>query len=113
MATSKMSRVASSDADITSPYDFGEPDVLPIDLGKEKILYLKEPSAEDLIEINKLAENKSLGEIEATLQTICILHSPEPGLPRLSMKDAKKFTARQLKKLGEGINQLLGVDEQE
>lgn len=114
MATSKMSRAASaSEEDITSPYDFGEPDVVAVELSAGKILHLKEPSAENLIEINALSENKSIGEIEATLQTICILHSPEAGMPRLTMKDAKKFTARQLKKLGVAINQLLGLDEEE
>lgn len=114
MATSKMSRVpANSEADITSHYDFGDPSVIGVELAQGKVLYLKEPSAENLIEINSLSDNKNINEIEATLQTICILHSPEEGLPRLTMKDAKKFTARQLKKLGDAINELLGLNEEE
>lgn len=114
MATSKMSRGSTeSKVDITSPYDFGEPDVIGVELAVGKVLYLKEPSAEDLIEINSLSDKKDVNEIEATLQTICILHSPEEGFPRLTMKDAKKFTARQLKKLGDAINQLLGLNEEE
>jgi hypothetical protein len=110
MATSKMSRTVG-ELEPVSGYDFGEPDVIPVELNKGKILYLKEPSAEDLIEINNVSTDSKINEIEATLRTICILHSPEEGMPRLSMKDAKKLTARQLKKLGEAINELLGTGE--
>jgi hypothetical protein len=109
-----MSRASTaSEVDITSPYDFGDPDVIAVELAPGKILYLKEPSAEDLIEINSISDNKNVDEIEATLQTICILHSPEEGFQRLTMKDAKRLTARQLKKLGKAINELLGLNEDE
>ena len=58
-----------------------------------------------------LSISRKLGEIEATLQTICILHAPEAGGKKLSMRDAKKLTARQLKKIGEALGSLLGSDE--
>jgi len=115
MATSKMSRQVSEPnfADISSDsfFDFGEPEVLPIEIVPGKFLYLKEPCAEDLIHIAEINSNDKLSEIEATLQTICVLHAPQEGQKRLSMRDAKKLTARQLKKIGEGMGQLLGTDE--
>jgi hypothetical protein len=115
MATSKMSReaaytVSASDND-DDIFDFGEPEVVSVEISSGKFLTLKEPSADNLIEISKVSDNKSISEVEATLQTICILHSPDAGRRRLSLKDAKRLTARQLKKLGTAINELLGMDE--
>jgi hypothetical protein len=49
-----------------------------------------------------------LDEIQATLKTICILHSPEPGGRKLTLKDSKRLRAKQIKMLGDAINQLLG-----
>jgi len=114
MATSKMSRqadgaiVEQSDFD---GFDFGEPEILPVEISAGKFLYLKEPSAEDLINIAEINNNDKLSEIEATLQTICVLHAPQDGGKKLSMRDAKKLTARHLKKIGEGMSVLLGADE--
>ena len=115
MATSKMSReaaypVSTSDND-DDIFDFGEPEVVSVEISPGKFLTLKEPSADNLIEISKVSDNKGISEVEATLQTICILHSPDAGRRRLSLKDAKRLTARQLKKLGTAINELLGMDE--
>lgn len=115
-AISKMSREisaqATNDAD-DDLFDFGEPELIPVEVAPGKFLTLKEPSANDLIEISKISDNKNISEVEATLQTICILHMPDSGTRRLSLKDAKRLTARQLKKLGGAINDLLGVDEDE
>ena len=91
-------------------FDFGEPEVLSVEISAGKFLTLKEPSANDLIEISRVSENKNISEVEATLQTICILHVPDVGRRRLSLKDAKRLTARQLRKLGGAINELLGLD---
>ena len=91
-------------------FDFGEPEVISVEISPGKFLTLKEPSANDLIEISKVSDNKNISEVEATLQTICILHAPDAGKRRLSLKDAKRLTARQLRKLGEAINDLLGLN---
>jgi hypothetical protein len=96
-----------------SYFDFGEPEVLSVEISKDTYLSLHEPSAEDLIEITKISNDKSLGEIEATLRTICILHSPEPGGKKLTIKDAKRLRAKQIRLLGEAINSLLGMEEDE
>jgi hypothetical protein len=111
MAISKMSRV-SHDEEVgfeDDAFDFGEPEVIPVEIAPGKFLCLKEPSADDLIEISRISEDKKISEVEATLQTICILHSPSPGQKRLTLKDAKRLRARQLKMLGGAINQLLGL----
>jgi hypothetical protein len=114
-AISKMSRDASTsqgaslgeEADL---FDFGEPELISVEIAPGSLLILKEPSASDLIEISKISDNKNISDVESTLQTICILHSPNPGGRKLTLKDAKKLTARQLRKLGEAINMLLGLD---
>lgn len=114
MATSKMSRPGTEENSVLEAggaFDFGEPEVVPVEISKGKFLYLKEPCAEDLIFISEINDDEKLGEIEATLQTICVLHSPEAGGKKLSMRDAKKLTARQLKKIGEALGSLLGSDE--
>lgn len=96
-------------------FDFGEPEVIPVEIAPGKFLCLKEPSADDLIEISRISEDRKISEVEATLQTICILHSPSSGQKRLTLKDSKRLRAKQLKMLGEAINQLLGLggDEEE
>ncbi len=116
MAISKMSREPSASvnqAEDDDIFDFGEPEIIPVEVSPGKFLTLKEPSANDLIEISKISDNKNISEVEATLQTICILHVPDSGKRRLSLKDAKKLTARQLKRLGSAINELLGMDSAE
>lgn len=114
MAISKMSREASPSATLRMEeeddfFDFGEPEIISVEISPGKFLTLKEPSANDLIEISKVSDNKNISEVEATLQTICILHSPDTGRRRLNLKDAKRLTARQLRKLGMAINDLLGL----
>lgn len=111
MAINKMSRVSQiEDSEFENDvFDFGEPEIIPVEIAPGKFLCLKEPSADDLIEISRISEDRKISEVEATLQTICILHSPSNGQRRLSLKDAKKLRAKQLKMLGEAINQLLGL----
>lgn len=92
-------------------FDFGEPEIIPVEISNGKYLYLKEPCAEDLISISEVTEDESINEIEATLQTICILQTPINGGKKLTMKEAKKLTARQLKKIGVALATLLGTDE--
>ena len=109
MATSKMSRQGGDgeiiETESTGFFDFGEPEVMPVEVTAGKFLYLKEPCAEDLMHIAEINNNNKLSEIEATLQTICVLHAPQDGQKKLSMRDAKKLTARQLKKIGEAMGQ--------
>ncbi len=95
-------------ADASSDFDFGDPEVIAVEVAPGKFLSLQEPSAEDLIEITKISADKSLDEVQATLKTICILHSPDPGGRKLTLKDAKRLRAKQIKLLGNAINELLG-----
>ena len=114
MPSSKMTRPGaedSSESDSGGSFDFGEPDVITVEISSGKYLYLREPCAEDLIQIAEINDNQKISEIEATLQTICVLHNPEEGGKKLSMKEAKRLTARQLKKIGEAMTELMGGDE--
>jgi hypothetical protein len=118
MAVSKMTRESSanigSSVDIEDDlFNFGEPEIIHVEVAPGRYLCLKEPTASDLIEISKISDNKNISEVEATLQTICILHAPSAGDRRLSLKDAKRLRPRQLKKLGEAIETLLGMDGEE
>lgn len=116
MPTSKMTRDQSISPahymDEENYFDFGEPEIIPVEISPGKYLTLKEPTANDLIEISKVSENQQISEVEATLQTICILHVPDQGGRKLTFKDAKRLTTKQLRKLGEAVNQLLGSDEE-
>lgn len=93
--------------DTGSFFDFGEPEVIAVEIAPGKFLSLQEPSAEDLIEINKISGDKTLDEVQATLKIICILHCPEQGGRKLMLKDAKRLRSRQIRKLGEAINELM------
>ena len=96
---------------VLSDFDFGDPEIIAVEIAPGKFLSLQEPSAEDLIEITKISNDKSLDEVQATLKTICILHSPDQGGRKLTLKDAKRLRAKQIKKLGEAINELLGAGD--
>lgn len=98
---------------VLSEFDFGDPEIIAVEIAPGKFLSLQEPSAEDLIEITKISDDKSLDEVQATLKTICILHSPDQGGRKLTLKDAKRLRAKQIKKLGDAINELLGNGEEE
>ena len=98
---------------VLSDFDFGDPEIVAVEIAPGKFLSLQEPSAEDLIEITKISNDKSLDEVQATLKTICILHSPEDGGRKLTLKDAKRLRAKQIKMLGDAINELLGGNEDE
>lgn len=92
-------------------FDFGDPEVIPVEISPGKFLTLHEPSAEDLIEIQKISGDKTINEIDATLKTICILHMPENGGRKLTLRDSRRLRAKQIKMLGDAINELLGGDE--
>lgn len=112
--TSKMSRPAREEQDWGNDYYFGDPEIVTVQLTEDLSLSFKEPSAEELEyieEINEESLNKKNGQIEATLKMICLLHVPDEGKKKISLKDAKKLTARQLKKIGEALNEVLGVSE--
>ena len=108
--SSKSLREIESLTESSLDFDFGEPEVIPVEIAPGKFLSLHEPSAEDLIEIDRISEDKELNEIDATLKTICILHKPDEGGRKLTLKDARKLRAKQIKALGVAINTLLGND---
>lgn len=109
--SSKSLREIESLTEAPLDFDFGEPEVIAVEIATGKFLSLHEPSAEDLIEIEKISEDKDINEIDATLKTICILHTPDQGGRKLTLKDARKLRARQIKALGEAINTLLGNND--
>jgi hypothetical protein len=110
--TSKSLReIETSAHEMASEFDFGEPEIISVEISPGKFLSLHEPSAEDLIEITAISGDPELDEIQATLKTICILHSPMTGGRKLTLKDAKRLRAKQIRMLGEAINQLLGTEK--
>lgn len=117
MPVSKMPRreaVEASDGAVEdSLFDFGEPEIVPVEISPGKYLTLKEPSAEDLIQISKISLAKGISDIEATLQTICILHYPDEGGRKLTLKEAKRLRPKQLKEIGKAMNELMGIGGEE
>jgi hypothetical protein len=115
MALSSKSLREIEDLSATSPldFDFGEPEVIAVEVAPGRFLSLHEPTADDLIEIQKISDDKQISEIDATLKTICILHMPENGGRKLTLKDARRLRAKQIKLLGEAINTLLGYEPEE
>lgn len=117
MAISKMSREAngfSNEIEDTSFFDFGDPEIITVEISDGKYLSLREPVAEELEEISKITSEKDITEVNAILRMICILHYPSEGGKKLTLKDAKRLRPKQLKKLGEAINELIsGGEEQE
>ena len=92
-------------------FDFGDPEVVDVEIYPGKFLSLREPSAEDLIAIEKASNDPKFDDIESTLAIICILHCPEPGKRKLSMKDAKRLRSKQIKILNEAMQELMGISD--
>jgi hypothetical protein len=90
-------------------FDFGDPDVVSVEVYPGKFLSLREPSADDLIAIEKVSNDTKLDEIEQSLAVICILHQPDEGKRKLSMRDAKRLRSKQIRKLSEAIEGLMGL----
>lgn len=113
MPTSKMGRPeAQENLDQTGLnadyYDFGEPEILSVELRPGLTLALKEPTAEGLIALSKITDDRGVDRITATLEALCFLHHPLDGQPRLTMKSAKKLRPKQLELLGDVVANLLG-----
>lgn len=109
LSSKSMRELETVATESVSDFDFGEPEIIAVEIAPGKFLSLQEPSADDLIEITKISADKTLEEIPATLKVICILHSPERGGRKLTLKDARRLRPKQIKLLGNTINELLGT----
>ena len=92
-------------------YNFGDPKVISVELCPGKYLSLREPMISELAEIEKVSA-KSSSEADTLAQTICILHAPEPGVRRITLKEAKRLTAGHLKLLNDPVAELLGIKKE-
>ena len=92
-------------------FDFGDPEVVDVEIYPGKFLSLREPTAEDLIAIEKASNDPKFDDIESTLAIICILHYPGPGKRKLSMKDAKRLRSKQIKILNDAMQKLMGISD--
>lgn len=120
MAITKLSKPslrqveAEVDLDTPSTFDFGEPEIITVQVSDTVELAFREPTAEDAMKLSEFQnKNKTASDIEATLFTICLLHYPLESQQRLTMKDAKRLSTRQLKKIGSTLNQLMGGGEED
>ena len=113
LSSKSMRELETVATDSVSDFDFGEPEIISVEIARGRFLSLQEPSADDLIEITKISADKALDEIQATLKVICILHSPEPGGRKLTLKDARRLRSKQIKLLGNAINELLGAGSED
>jgi hypothetical protein len=109
LSSKSMRELETVATDSVSDFDFGEPEIISVEIAPGRFLSLQEPSADNLIEITKISTDKNLDEIQATLKIICILHSPETGGRKLTLKDAMRLRSKQIKLLGDAINELLGT----
>ena len=113
LSSKSMRELETVATDSVSDFDFGEPEIISVEIAPGRFLSLQEPSADDLIEITKISAYKALDESQATLKVICILHSPEPGGRKLTLKDARRLRSKQIKLLGNAINELLGAGSED
>lgn len=113
MPSAKMSRPATESGEVIEvddDFNFGEREIISVEVTPSNFLDFREPCGEELIKIADITDGK-ISEVEATLQIICILHVPRANGRKISLRDAKKLTSRQIKKIGAELGQLLGSDE--
>lgn len=112
----QMREIETHSIESSSEFDFGEPEIIEVEIAPGKFLPLGEPSAEDLIAISKIESDKGKGgedDIEITLKIICILHSPAAGQRKLTLKDAKRLRPKQIGALSEAVKVLVRFGDEE
>lgn len=118
MATAKLTRpsleaVESNNDFINSDYEFGTLREISVDVSPSISLTFKEPTAEDFLKLQEFENSSNVSDVETTLFTICLLHVPDSGKKKISMREAKKLSARQLKKIGEALKFLMNDEEEQ
>lgn len=118
MATAKLTRpsleaVESNNDFINSDYEFGTLREISVDVSPSISLTFKEPTAEDFLKLQEFENSSNVSDVETTLFTICLLHVPDSGKKKISMREAKKLSARQLKKIGGALKILIDDEEEQ
>jgi len=118
MATAKLTRpsleaVESNNDFINSDYEFGALREISVDVSPSISLTFKEPTAEDFLKLQEFENSSNVSDVETTLFTICLLHVPDSGKKKISMREAKKLSARQLKKIGGALKILIDDEEEQ
>ena len=111
MALQKQSRPSNHEVYSGQEYDFGDPNLIEIVVSNNISLTLREPDVEDLLALNEIEKNAQGNQILQTLETICLLHTPDSSRNKITMKDAKKLRVQDLKKIGEAINKLVSFED--
>jgi hypothetical protein len=116
LTSKQMREIETYSIESSSEFDFGEPEIIEVEIAPGKFLPLGEPSAEDLMAIAKIESDKGKGgedDIEITLKIICILHSPAAGQRKLTLKDAKRLRPKQIGALSEAVKVLVTFGDEE
>lgn len=113
LSSKSLRELETTSIDAADDFDFGEPEIVCVEIAPGKFLSLQEPSAADLMEIGKIENEKGVDDIEKTLKIICILHAPDPGKRRLTLKDARRLRSKQIKLLADAMKDLIGSGGEE
>lgn len=116
LTSKQMREIETHSIESSSEFDFGEPEIIEVEIAPGKFLPLGEPSAEDLMAISRIESDKGKGgedDIEITLKIICILHSPAAGQRKLTLKDAKRLRPKQIGALSEAVKVLVRFGDEE
>lgn len=95
----------------SAEYNFGDPEIIEIEVSGGVVLRFREPDVEDLLSLTEIEKETQGNEILQTLQTICLLHTPEPPHNKITIKEAKRLKVQDLKKIGKAISGLVSFED--
>jgi hypothetical protein len=91
-------------------YDFGLPEVFPIELTPTLTINVREPTVTDFARIEELVK-ETKKDTEMLVKVLCLLHVPDEGRPRLSVKNAMKLRSSQIKKVSKILMPMITMEE--
>lgn len=96
------------DRETLDEYDFGQPQLHSIRFTDKLTLSFREPTATDLGKIEDFMKATEK-EVDMLIKTICLLHEPDPGRPKLTLKNAQKIHGDQLKSIAKTLAPMLNL----
>lgn len=93
-------------------YNFGDPEIIEVEVSNGIVLRFREPDVDDLLRLNEIEKETQGNQIMQTIQTICLLHTPNESQSKITMKEAKKMRVQDLKKIGKAIAKLVSFDDE-
>lgn len=99
-----------SSLDSQDEYDFGEPEVVSVQITPTLSMSFREPTVADFTKIEEFISD-SKKETEMLTKVMCLLHVPDPGRSKLTLKNASKLRGPQIRHISDVLLPMITLGE--